>query len=72
MHHTMQIPKAHKAVVYDKPGDISTRIVELDTPAPGPGQILVKMYVEYFFCRLGTLTITTVLILEYAIPTLVS
>lgn len=42
----MQIPKTHKALVYDKPGEISTRIMELDTPAPGPGQILVKMYVE--------------------------
>ncbi|BCS28422.1 putative secondary metabolism biosynthetic enzyme [Aspergillus puulaauensis] len=39
----MEIPKTHKAVVYDKPGDISTRIVELATPAPGPGQILVKI-----------------------------
>ncbi|KAJ5190868.1 uncharacterized protein N7498_009853 [Penicillium cinerascens] len=39
----MQTPKTHKAVVYDKPGEISTRIVELVTPAPGSGQILIKM-----------------------------
>ncbi|GIK05270.1 hypothetical protein Aspvir_009374 [Aspergillus viridinutans] len=42
----MQVPQTHKAVVYDKPGIISTRIVELDTPSPGPGQILVKMWVK--------------------------
>jgi Zn-dependent alcohol dehydrogenases len=39
----MQIPQTHKGLVYDKPGGISTRLVELDTPTPGPGQILVKM-----------------------------
>jgi NADPH:quinone reductase-like Zn-dependent oxidoreductase len=36
----------HKAVVYDKPGEISTRIIEVETPKPGPGEILVNMYVK--------------------------
>ncbi|KAJ5520262.1 hypothetical protein N7463_000715 [Penicillium fimorum] len=39
----MQTTKTHKALVYDKPGEISTKIVEVDTPSPGPGQILIKM-----------------------------
>jgi hypothetical protein len=30
------IPGKYKAIVYDKPGTISTKIVELDTPEPGP------------------------------------
>ncbi|KAJ5985337.1 hypothetical protein N7522_012533 [Penicillium canescens] len=33
----------HKAVVYDKPGEISTRIIEVETPKPGPGEILVNI-----------------------------
>ncbi|KAL4893146.1 chaperonin 10-like protein [Aspergillus ambiguus] len=39
----MTIPKTHKAVVYDKPGEVSTGIVDIITPAPGPGQVLVKI-----------------------------
>lgn len=38
-----EIPKKHKAVVYDEPGKISTKVVELDTPEPGPGEVLVNM-----------------------------
>ena len=40
---TCDIPKQHKAVVYDKPGTISTKIEELDTPEPGPGDVLVRL-----------------------------
>lgn len=40
---TFDIPKKYKAVVYDKPGTISTKIEELDTPDPGPGEILVRL-----------------------------
>ena len=40
---TFDIPKKHKAVVYDKPGTISTKIEELDTPEPGPGDVLIKL-----------------------------
>ncbi|KAJ5190865.1 secondary metabolism biosynthetic enzyme [Penicillium cinerascens] len=42
----MQIPKTHKAVGYDKPGDIIIRATELNTPAPGLSKILVKIYVK--------------------------
>jgi propanol-preferring alcohol dehydrogenase len=34
---TFDIPKKYKGVVYDKPGTISTKIEELDTPEPGAG-----------------------------------
>ncbi|PMD51847.1 alcohol dehydrogenase-like protein [Hyaloscypha bicolor E] len=40
---TFDIPKTYKAAVYDKPGTISTRIVELNTPDPGPGDVLVRL-----------------------------
>lgn len=40
---TFDIPKKYKAVIYDKPGTISTKIVELDTPEPGPGDVLVRL-----------------------------
>jgi propanol-preferring alcohol dehydrogenase len=40
----MDIPKTHKALVYDKPGEISTNVVDVETPTPGPGEVLVKMY----------------------------
>lgn len=38
------IPKQHKAVVYDKPGTISTKIVMVDTPEPGIGEVLIHLY----------------------------
>jgi alcohol dehydrogenase, propanol-preferring len=41
-----QIPKRHKACIYDKPGSISTRIEEIDTPEPGYGEVLVNLYVR--------------------------
>jgi len=37
------IPKKYKAMVYDKPGSISTKLEELDTPEPGPGDVLVRL-----------------------------
>lgn len=37
------IPKKFKAIVYDKPGTISTKIEEHDTPEPGAGEILVRL-----------------------------
>ena len=40
---TFDIPKKYKAVVYDKPGSVSTKIEELDTPEPGPGDVLVRL-----------------------------
>lgn len=32
------IPKQHKAAVYNEPGKISTKIETVDTPEPGPGE----------------------------------
>ena len=42
----VQIPKKHKAAVYDKPGSISTKIEELDVPEPGPGEVLINLSVS--------------------------
>jgi propanol-preferring alcohol dehydrogenase len=39
----VEIPKTHKAAVYDKPGTISTKIEVVDTPEPGPGEVLVNL-----------------------------
>jgi propanol-preferring alcohol dehydrogenase len=39
----VDIPKKYKAVVYDEPGKVSTKVVELDTPEPGPGEVLVNL-----------------------------
>lgn len=38
-----EIPQKYKAAIYDQPGQISTKVVELDVPEPGPGQILVNL-----------------------------
>jgi propanol-preferring alcohol dehydrogenase len=38
-----QIPKIYKAAVYDDPGKISTKVEELNTPEPGPGEILINL-----------------------------
>lgn len=38
-----EIPKTHKAAIYDAPGTISTKVVELETPEPGSGQVLVRL-----------------------------
>jgi propanol-preferring alcohol dehydrogenase len=45
MPEAVEVPKTYKAAVYDEPGKISTKIVELDTPEPGYGQVLVNLYV---------------------------
>ncbi|KAI0443227.1 alcohol dehydrogenase-like protein [Xylaria telfairii] len=37
------IPKTHKACVYDKPGSCSIAIQDVSTPEPGPGEVLVKL-----------------------------
>ncbi|ORY11606.1 chaperonin 10-like protein [Clohesyomyces aquaticus] len=37
------LPKKYKAIVYDKPGSISTKIEELDVPEPGPGEVLINL-----------------------------
>jgi len=39
----IELPAKYKAAVYDKPGTISTQVVELDMPEPGPGQVLINL-----------------------------
>jgi Zn-dependent alcohol dehydrogenase len=46
---SVEIPKKHKAAVYDKPGSISTKIEELDVPEPGAGEVLINLYVSRLF-----------------------
>jgi propanol-preferring alcohol dehydrogenase len=40
----VQIPKTYKAAVYNEPGKISTKVEELNTPEPGPGEILINLW----------------------------
>ncbi|KAI0483047.1 GroES-like protein [Xylariaceae sp. FL0804] len=40
---TDELPKTYKAVIYDEPGKVSTKVVDLDMPEPGPGEVLIKM-----------------------------
>jgi propanol-preferring alcohol dehydrogenase len=40
---TFEIPKKHKACVYDNPGTISTKVVEVETPEPGSGEVLIRL-----------------------------
>lgn len=41
------IPKTQKAAVYDQPGTVSTKIVDLEVPEPGAGEVLINLYVWY-------------------------
>ena len=40
-----EIPQTYKACIYDEPGKISIKIETLKTPEPGPGEVLINMYV---------------------------
>lgn len=46
-----ELPKKNKAAVYDKPGTISTKIVELDMPEPAAGEVLVNLYDRVPLCN---------------------
>ena len=37
------LPKQYKACIYDAPGTISTKIVMLDMPEPGLGEVLIHL-----------------------------
>ncbi|KAI2641140.1 alcohol dehydrogenase-like protein [Xylaria nigripes] len=37
------VPKTHRACLYDKPGTCSISIQDVPTPEPGPGEVLVKL-----------------------------
>ena len=41
-----EIPQQYKACIYDAPGKISTKVDMLDMPEPGPGEVLIKLYVH--------------------------
>lgn len=40
------IPKKQKAAIYDNPGSVSTKIVELDVPEPSDNEVLINLYVK--------------------------
>ena len=40
---TNPIPSHHKAITYNNPGQISTSIRTVETPLPGPGEILIHL-----------------------------
>ena len=40
---TVEVPTHYKAIVYDKPGSISTKIETLETPKPGVNEVLVNL-----------------------------
>lgn len=37
------LPAKYKAAIYDKPGHVSTKVVELDMPEPGAGEVLIRL-----------------------------
>jgi propanol-preferring alcohol dehydrogenase len=39
----VELPKTYKAAIYDNPGTISTKVVDLDMPEPGPGEVLINL-----------------------------
>ncbi|KAK4870735.1 hypothetical protein LT330_005083 [Penicillium expansum] len=38
-----EIPGKQKAVIYDQPGTVSTKVVELDVPEPSTGEVLINL-----------------------------
>ena len=40
----VKIPETYKGAVYDEPGKVSTKVEELKTPEPGPGEVLINLY----------------------------
>lgn len=41
-----EVPKKQKAAVYDQPGTVSTKVVEIDVPEPGSGEVLINLSVD--------------------------
>lgn len=41
--HAPDVPKEHNAAIFDNIGHISTKIVKVPTPQPGPGELLVRL-----------------------------
>jgi hypothetical protein len=67
-----ELPATYKACVYDEPGKISTKVVDLDMPEPGAGEVLINLLVlpdSEQISRHSKLTyIITAPTLESAIP----
>jgi hypothetical protein len=38
-----EIPTKQKAIIYDNPGTVSTKVVELDVPEPGANEVLINL-----------------------------
>lgn len=43
----LEIPKKQRAAIYDEPGSVSTKVVELDVPEPSTGEVLINLYAEH-------------------------
>lgn len=48
-----EIPKKQKAAVYDQPGTVSTKVVEIDVPEPGAGEVLINLSVFFSLYSAG-------------------
>lgn len=49
----MSLPSKYKACIYDKPGEVSTKVVELDMPEPASGEVLINLtHSGYGYCSL--------------------
>jgi propanol-preferring alcohol dehydrogenase len=44
---TPEIPQKQKAAIYDQPGTVSTKVVEIDVPQPGAGEVLINLFVKF-------------------------
>jgi Zn-dependent alcohol dehydrogenases len=42
----LEVPKTQKAAVYDQPGTVSTKIVDIEVPEPGAGEVLINLFVN--------------------------
>ncbi|KAJ5987031.1 hypothetical protein N7451_011396 [Penicillium sp. IBT 35674x] len=60
---TPEIPQKQKAVIYDQPGTVSTKVVEIDVPQPGAGEVLINLtHSGVCHSDLGIMTNTWVLL----------
>lgn len=50
------LPSKYKAAIYDQPGKISTKVVELDMPEPAAGDVLIKLYANTTMVPLNQIT----------------
>ncbi|PGH21290.1 hypothetical protein AJ80_03340 [Polytolypa hystricis UAMH7299] len=40
---TESIPKTHKALIYSEPGTTATKIIDVETPTPQAGEVLIRL-----------------------------